>query len=293
MQSVVSYPDRGDGGDARYRGNFSPRLLEDLFRQFSPASVVDPMAGSGTTTDVCARMGIACWTGDLRTGFDILSDEIPVGAEMGVLHPPYYNMILYSGKVWGDAPDPRDLSRAPDYDTFLRRLNEAQYRLYESLRTGGLMAVLVGDLKRRGKLYPIQRDMHWIGEPVNLVVKIQHNMASNRVDYSGRFIPIVHEYLVITRKPEAWYVAIRATNRNRYDMRRYAKSPWRSVVQAGLEAMGGRASLPALYETLKDHARVMASKAQGTDWKAQIRRALQVYDDFQNVARGEWKLAWA
>jgi len=30
LTSVVSYPERGVGGDNRYRGNCSPRLIEDL-----------------------------------------------------------------------------------------------------------------------------------------------------------------------------------------------------------------------------------------------------------------------
>ena len=30
LTSIVSYPERGDGGDNRYRGNCSPKLIEDL-----------------------------------------------------------------------------------------------------------------------------------------------------------------------------------------------------------------------------------------------------------------------
>lgn len=30
MQSIVSYKDRGIGGNSHYRGNCSPRLIEDL-----------------------------------------------------------------------------------------------------------------------------------------------------------------------------------------------------------------------------------------------------------------------
>jgi hypothetical protein len=236
-------------------------------------------------------MGISYWVGDLSRGFDILSNEIPVGGDLGILHPPYYDMILYSGQVWGQEADPRDLSRAPDYDTFLQRLDEAQYRLYESLRTGGIMAVLVGDLKRKGRLYPLQRDMRWFGEPVNLVIKLQHNVWSDRVSYSGRFIPIVHEYLILTRKPDAWFVAVRSTERATRDMRRYAKASWRAIVQAGLTALGGKAALSDLYAALQDHARVLKAAASGSDWKAQIRRALQVYPDFQRLDRGVWALA--
>ena len=72
MNTVLSYPDRGQGGDARWRGNHSPRLSEDLFLWLKPKQVIDPMCGSGTTGDVAKRMGIACWQNDLHSGFNIL-----------------------------------------------------------------------------------------------------------------------------------------------------------------------------------------------------------------------------
>ncbi len=294
MQSIVSYPDRGAGGDARYRGNFSPRLVADLLGHFRPKQVADPMGGSYTTRDVCARLGVPCWSSDLRDGFDLLGDEIPVGADLGILHPPYSNMILYSGAVWGEQADPRDLSRCPDYWTFIKRLNEAQYRLYESLRRGGHMAVLVGDLRRAGEFYPIQRDMSWYGQPVSEVVKLQHNTTSSRTDYSGRFIPIVHEYLIITRKPEVWMVAVRETQPRHLDARKFAGMTWRALTQAVLEALSGSAPLQDIYRTAADTARVEQCRRDGQDWQAQIRRALQVYPDtFKPVERGVWSLAGA
>ncbi len=30
LTSIVSYPERGEGGSNRYRGNCSPKLIEDL-----------------------------------------------------------------------------------------------------------------------------------------------------------------------------------------------------------------------------------------------------------------------
>lgn len=58
MKSVVSYPDRGSGGDNRYRGNCSPKLIEDIIAQYGLDALSDYMVGSGTTEDVCVRRGI-------------------------------------------------------------------------------------------------------------------------------------------------------------------------------------------------------------------------------------------
>lgn len=39
LTSIVSYPERGEGGSNRYRGNCSPRLIEDLIRFFHPEMI--------------------------------------------------------------------------------------------------------------------------------------------------------------------------------------------------------------------------------------------------------------
>lgn len=49
LTSIVSYPERGTGGNNRYRGNCSPKLIEDLIGFFKPAEICDYMCGSGTT----------------------------------------------------------------------------------------------------------------------------------------------------------------------------------------------------------------------------------------------------
>lgn len=49
LTSIVSYPERGAGGNNRYRGNCSPKLIEDLIGFFRPKEICDYMCGSGTT----------------------------------------------------------------------------------------------------------------------------------------------------------------------------------------------------------------------------------------------------
>lgn len=36
LTSIVSYPERVSGGNNRYRGNRSPKLIEDLITFFKP-----------------------------------------------------------------------------------------------------------------------------------------------------------------------------------------------------------------------------------------------------------------
>ena len=293
LTSLVSYPNRGEGGDPRFWGNCSPHLLGDLFEHYQPRLVYDPAVGSGTTRDVAERMGIQGYFDDLALGFNVLRDEPPFGGfDFGFFHPPYHNLAVYTGpgSVWGGEAHPDDLSRCPSYEVFLKRLNEATYRIYEALRKGAHLAVLVGDLRRKGRLYPIQRDMRWYGEPDALIIKAQHNTRSGRRTYSGKFVALVHEYLVVTRKPDAWVVPLRVTEVQETDTRQFPGATWQSIVEAALESLGGQAPLQNLYGVVSGHARAHKAEEVSTDWHAIVRRELQERPRFTPVERGVWRL---
>ena len=83
------YPERGQGGNNRYRGNCSPKLIEDLIAHFRPHEVCDYMCGSNTTADAARTMGIVSHTYDLHSGFDLLHTDIKERPEFIFWHPPY------------------------------------------------------------------------------------------------------------------------------------------------------------------------------------------------------------
>lgn len=91
LTSIVSYPERGTGGNNRYRGNCSPKLIEDLIGFFRPAEICDYMCGSGTTQDAAHSMGIISHCYDLHSGFDLINCEIPERPEFVFWHPPYWD----------------------------------------------------------------------------------------------------------------------------------------------------------------------------------------------------------
>ncbi len=294
LTSLVSYPDRGSGGNARFRGNCSPRLLEEVFEHYRPRLVYDPAMGSGTSRDVAQRLGIPGFFADLAQGYDVRVNEPPMsGFDFAFWHPPYWDIIKYSGPggQWGGAGNPGDLSLIADYADFLKALDEATYRIYEALRAGGRLAVLVGDVRRKGTLYPIQRDMRWYGAPDAFVVKAQHNTQSGTKTYAGNFVAIVTEYLVITKKPEAWLVPMRVTEAKVTDTRNWVGITWQALVRAALEDAGGEAELPTIYAQVQATARAQAAEKAGTDWRAIVRRELQERPHFKPVQRGRWRLA--
>ena len=58
LTSIVSYPERGAGGNNNYRGNCSPELIKDLIRHFDVREICDYMCGGNTTKDAANETGI-------------------------------------------------------------------------------------------------------------------------------------------------------------------------------------------------------------------------------------------
>lgn len=290
LTTLVSYPERGKYGDNKWRGNCSGELIKDLLLWYKPKRVLDPMVGGGTTIGVCKELGIEYQALDLNPiygGWNALKDEVPDSSDFVFWHPPYHDIIRYSGEIWGDA-HPDDLSRCGSYHDFIAKLNEVQAKLMASVRKGGRMAILVGDIKRKGVLYSIQKDMAWLGTPEQVIIKTQHNCISDKKEYPRTFIPIVHEYLMIFRRDDCYIVPTRLVKQVDVDLRTRAKVTWNNVVRAAVEALGGRISLDKLYQEIEGHEKTKTNP----HWKDKIRQVLQEGRDYINTSRGEWVLAY-
>lgn len=288
--SIWSYPERGPWGDSRYRGNTSGFVIKELLEFFKPRKFVEIFAGSGTGRDVAKDLGYTNSVHlDLRPefgGWNGLVDEIPSGADFVFSHPPYADMIVYSGKMWGQA-HPDDLSRCIDYNDFITKLNLINEKIYNSLVIGGRHAILIGDYKKRGKMYSIQRDMAWFGDLEYHIIKNQHNTVANRKSYGGRFIPTTHEHLLIFKKNEVWYMPVKVTRTIDSDIRTRTIATWRDLVQGALQQLGGRAKLADIYKVLQGTKKA----TRNANWQAKIRQTLQINKNFKRVERGVWELA--
>ena len=295
--NLFTYPERGPWGDSRYPGNFSGKFVLDLVDIFKARSVADPFAGGGTTEAVCQEFGIPYWAGDLRDGFNILEDAMPscsdgASPDLVMFHLPYFDMIQYSASVWSETPHPTDLSAAPTLEQFIHMANEAQFAAYSHVRQGGHVAILIGSIKRQGKLYPLHRMINLYGELTLDGVKVQFNTTSGRGQEAVRgWAFLVTKWMMVLRKPKAWIVPIQVTNPvKEFDMRRFERQSWRSITLSALEANGGVAHLEKIYASVKPHIRVQQAEKQGIDWQAIIRRELQE-GPFESQERGVWRLA--
>jgi len=288
--SIWSFPDRGPWGDSRYRGNCSGYVIRELLLFFRPKKFVEIFAGSGTGRDVARSLGITDSVHlDLRPefgGWNALVSEIPTGMDFCFSHPPYFDMIIYSGEMWGE-PNPNDLSRCETYEEFIHKLNLVNEKIYNALVNGGRHAILVGDYKKKGRMISIQKDMAWFGDLEYHIIKSQHNTVSERRKYSGRFIPTTHEHLLVFRKNQIWALPVRVTQTIESDIRSRSIATWRDLVQAALEELGGRAKLQEIYEALKNTKKAR----KNPHWQAKIRQTLQINPNFTPIRRGEWALA--
>jgi hypothetical protein len=97
------------------------------------------------------------------------------------------------------------MSRSGSVTAFLALLRAGYWRFLDLLAPGGRLAVLIGDLRRHGRYEPLTAEVARLDRTrlESIVVKVQHNVSSNKTQYGGSFVPILHETLTIFRRPDA------------------------------------------------------------------------------------------
>lgn len=233
----------------------------------------------------------------MHSGFDILNCDIPERPEFVFWHPPYWDIIVYSDVMYkasdvmskfGYDPIKHDLSRIQDWNKFVEVMNYAMMKQYSALQKGGRMAVLMGDIKKKGKLYSMISEIIKPGTLENIIIKAQHNCFSDNIIYSGHFIPILHEYVMIVRKDNPLIFPILFSKKQNSDIRDMPGATWRDVVAAVLEEKTESVPLSYLYEQLAEHKKAKQNKW----WKEKIRQTLQYNPAyFVHTERGMWKLS--
>lgn len=272
LTSFMAFPERGQGGSSRWRGNCSPEVIRSLLRyaleckqyygkQVQDFTLLDPMSGSGSSEAAARSLGVRSILYDLNPnpacglgGWNALKDEVDDSADMIFLHPPYHNLISYSGAVWGRAHKD-DLSRCGSYAEFMDKLNYVVKKLFLALRRDGRLAILVGDIRSKGRFYSIQQDLIRVGKPEAFIVKGQFNCTSDTRTYQKPFIPVVTEYLLLWHKPESLVVPFSVRKEAVVDLRT-SDSPaltWHHLIRMTMESLGGRAKLSDLGDLLEHH----------------------------------------
>ena len=128
-------------------GSIPPAIVAHTLHYFTPpdALVVDPMAGGGTTLDVCQAMGRRCLAydvapvrpeikaHDVRQGFPSEAR----GCDLIFCDPPYHTMLAarYAAPGLGDVP----------FASWSRFLDQFARSAFETLAPGGYIALLLAN----------------------------------------------------------------------------------------------------------------------------------------------------
>lgn len=247
--TIWDFPHRGDWavhkGD--YRGNWPPQLARNLIEKYSGEGdlVADLFIGGGTTLIEAwllkrqsfgldlSKLAVQTTNGRLdemeeasKSSSDICLDTNLrplvvrgnalnfrkimasmqldlVNASLVCVHPPYLNALQYTKE------DDDDLSRISDPQEFIRRMGLLAKEIHRALPTGGTCAILMGDVRKAGKLislgYETLNQFTSVGFDLqDIIIKTQHRDRSSEfyVKNDKRLL-LSHEYLFILRKPES------------------------------------------------------------------------------------------
>lgn len=238
--TLWSFPDRGNWAthNGKYRGNWSPIIPRNLILRYTEKgdTVLDQMVGSGTTLIECKLLGRNGIGVDInhdsimvarnRLDFDYSSDDSNVqvskvetyvgdaknlclidsnSIDLIATHPPYANIISYSG---GKIVD--DISNIADINEFEKNIKEVAKECFRVLKPNKICAILIGDTRRHKHYIPLSSRLMQAFLDVGFILKediIKHqwNTTSSYGDWEHKakdFYLIAHEHLFIFRKPK-------------------------------------------------------------------------------------------
>ena len=115
-------------------------------------------------------------------------------------HPPYANIIKYSDGIEGDIS-------LLDVEEFLGEMQKVAKEAFRVLKKGKMCAVMIGDVRKHGKVIPLGFRMMTCFlqagfENKEIIIKEQHNCRST--DYwekqNHKFLLLAHEYIFVFQK---------------------------------------------------------------------------------------------
>ncbi|MFY9258827.1 MAG: site-specific DNA-methyltransferase [Dethiobacteria bacterium] len=139
----------------------------------------------------------------------------PDSVDFILTSPPYWNILLAKRSAdrrrqrdYGEHP--ADLGRADDYQSFLDGVTAVFREAYAILKPGRACVVVVMDLRKKNRFYPLHMDLATALQPVGfrlediIIWDRRHEYNNLRpLGYPSVFrVNKVHEYLLIFTKPD-------------------------------------------------------------------------------------------
>lgn len=217
--TLWDYPKQSYGktpkGDNKYPGVTPAFIIYNLIKRYTEPGdlVVDPMAGSGTTLDVCREEGRRCICYDIApTRPDVIQNDarnIPLpdnSVDLIFVDSPYGDNIRYND-------NPNCIGKiSAEKEEFYDELEKVIRECYRILKPGKVIGWLIGDQWVKKKFTPVgflvyQRMAKYF-EPIDIICVARRNQTSNTPLWHNRalrfnFFLRGFKYLFIMRKPDS------------------------------------------------------------------------------------------
>lgn len=214
--TLWDYPRQNYGklqkGNNRYAGVTPAFVIYNMIKRYTEQGdlVLDPMAGSGTTVDVCKEEGRRCIAYDISpTRPDIIQNdarEIPLAdssVEMVFIDSPYGDNINYNDHHCNIG------HLSAETDEFYKELDKVMAECYRVLKPGKVLGWLIGDQWVKKNFTPVgfrvYEDLCKYFDTVDIVCVTRRSQTSNTAIWHSRalrfnFYLRGFKYLFIMRK---------------------------------------------------------------------------------------------
>ena len=152
--------------------------LNPQYAEIARQEILKERQSSGEVASGLASMVI---TGDASYAMELLAEQQVPQIDYVLTSPPYWDMLHARGAQAQKArrmnenldvvysQDPADLGNVTDYEQFLTRLGQVYLDLQPILRPGAYMTIIVKNIKKGGRLYPLAWDLaHLLGQVYTL-----------------------------------------------------------------------------------------------------------------------------
>lgn len=233
--TLWDYPKQSYGkkpkGNNKFQGVTPAFIIWNMLQRYTEEGnlVVDPMAGSGTTIDVCEEEGRRVIGYDINPQHTKVirndSRKIPLNdcsVDMVFIDSPYGDNVSYSN-------DPADIGKISAEDPeFYEELEKVAREIYRILKPGKVMGWLIGDQWVKKKFTPVGFKIYQMlvddvkFKSIDLICVARRNQSSNTHIWHYRaqkfnFFLRGFKYLILVRKPE---------EENKNNLKRSEKVNW-------------------------------------------------------------------
>jgi DNA modification methylase len=216
--TLWDYPRQSYGkkpkGDNKFQGVTPAFIIWNMIQRYTKPGdlVVDPMAGSGTTIDVCEEEGRKVIGYDINPQHPKVikndSRKIPLednAVDMVFIDSPYGDNVNYSD-------DPSDIGKISAEDPkFYQELEKVACEIYRILKPSKVLGWLIGDQWVKRKFTPVGFKVYQIlekyFEPIDIVCVVRRGQSSHTGVWHYRakkfnFFLRGFKYLLLFRKPD-------------------------------------------------------------------------------------------